>query len=67
MSDETQKEAEAAVAATTDSYGGPVSDEELADVYLPEGQHEVHDTASEGATAGQVVAEAEESKVDPPD
>lgn len=38
---EEEARAAAAVTATTDSYGGPVSDKQLAEVYLPEGQEKV--------------------------
>ena len=46
MAEESQERAERDVTAATEGYGGPVSDEELADVYLPEGQQQVEDTGS---------------------
>ncbi len=46
MADESEQRAEQDVTAATEGYGGPVSDEELADVYLPEGQDTVQDTGS---------------------
>ena len=57
MTQPPEESPEQAVAATTDSYGGPVSDEQLAAVYLPQGQDEVRETGAEGpdddATAEQ--------------
>ena len=50
MTNEATDSAEEAVTATTDSYGGPVSEEQLAEVYLPEGQHEVHGAEGSKAT-----------------
>lgn len=73
MSEEAQEEAEAAVTATTDSYGGPVSDEELAEVYLPSGQEQVRNTGipagpDEPAEGSADIAEAAPTTtVDPPD
>jgi hypothetical protein len=46
MADESEERAQRDVTAATEGYGGPVSDEELADVYLPEGQDAVQDTGS---------------------
>jgi hypothetical protein len=46
MADESEQRAEQDVTAASEGYGGPVSDEELADVYLPEGQDTVQDTDS---------------------
>ena len=63
MPDDSEQRATEDVTATTESYGGPVSDQELADVYLPEGQHEVHDTGSPDGTPADPSGEA----VDPPD
>lgn len=53
MTQASEERAERDVTAATEGYGGPVSDEELADVYLPEGQDEVQDTGSGGTAAGQ--------------
>lgn len=52
MAEESQERAERDVTAATEGYGGPVSDEELADVYLPKGQQQVEDTGS-AATSGE--------------
>ena len=46
MADESEQRAEQDVTAATEGYGGPVSDDELAEVYLPEGQDTVQDTDS---------------------
>lgn len=49
-----QSAAQEQVAATTAAYGGPVSDEELAEVYLPAGQQEAFDTnTSSSAESGE--------------
>lgn len=45
MADESEERAEQDVTAATEGYGGPVSDQELADVYLPKGQDTVQDTS----------------------
>ena len=59
MADESEERAEQDVTAATEGYGGPVSDQELADVYLPEGQDTVHDTGSgpEESTGGEAPAQ----------
>ena len=45
MPDDGNQDAEEKVAATTAGYGGgPVSDEELAEVWLPEGQQKASET-----------------------
>lgn len=46
MADESEEQAQRDVTAASEGYGGPVSDQELADVYLPEGQDTVRDTDS---------------------
>lgn len=63
MAEESETRAERDVTAATEGYGGPVSDQELADVYLPEGQDQVQDTGS-----GQMPtdAPAEEAAPDGP-
>jgi hypothetical protein len=63
MAEESEARAERDVTATTNSYGGPVSDQELADVYLPEGQDEVADTGSAPA-AGDSEAPPQEAAPD---
>lgn len=64
-SDEHRR-AEQQVAATTDSYGGPVSEDELAEVYLPDGQDQVNvgqDRA--GDDENQERAEKDQADEDP--
>lgn len=63
MADESEQQAEQDVTAATEGYGGPVSDQELADVYLPEGQDSVQDTGS-GENPG-AVDEAPEQETAP--
>lgn len=53
MPDDVHGDAEEKVAATTAGYGGPVSDDELAEVWLPEGQRE----ASSGRSSTDVAAD----------
>lgn len=60
------------VTASTAGYGGPVSDEELAEVYLPEGQSAVSDSSTGGdaqqsSPSGTVHDEAASESVDNPD
>lgn len=62
MADQTEERAEQDVTAATEGYGGPVSDQELADVYLPEGQDTVQDTDSRtAADAGGAPSAPEEA------
>lgn len=56
MADESEARAEQDVTAATEGYGGPVSDQELADVYLPEGQDTVQDTGSPASAADSSAA-----------
>ena len=68
MAEESQERAERDVTAATEGYGGPVSDEELADVYLPEGQEEVQDTGSAepaGDEAGASASDGDRTTPDP--
>ena len=51
MADESEQQAQRDVTAASEGYGGPVSDQELADVYLPEGQETVQDTDSRSASS----------------
>jgi hypothetical protein len=82
MADESEERAQQDVTAATEGYGGPVSDDELADVYLPEGQDTVQDTdnrsgASEGSGAtapdaapdgsGTLEGSSGEPAIEPPD
>lgn len=46
MAGESEQQAERDVTAASEGYGGPVSDEELAEVYLPEGQDTVQEADS---------------------
>lgn len=64
MAEESEAQAERDVTAATEGYGGPVSDEELADVYLPEGQDRVQDTGSGQTPSGAPDAPAEEAAPD---
>ncbi len=66
MSNEQEK-AEQDVIATTDSYGGPVSDEELADVYLPEGQDEVQGGSESSSTGTPTAQDTPPEPADAPD
>jgi hypothetical protein len=53
MNDHDPSKAARDVIATTDSYGGPVSQDELAEVYLApghQGKDEVNDRTDEDAT-----------------
>ncbi len=66
-SSQKQSAAQKQVAATTAAYGGPVSDQELAEVYLPAGQQEAFDTntsssaesAESGAASGTPPAQGQ--------
>lgn len=60
MADESEQQAQRDVTAASEGYGGPVSDQELADVYLPEGQETVQDTDSRSASStGAATSEPE--------
>ena len=60
MADESEQQAERDVTAASEGYGGPVSDEELAEVYLPKGQDTVQDTDSRSEPdTGSVTPEPE--------
>lgn len=82
MADESEQRAERDVTAATEGYGGPVSDEELADVYLPEGQDTVQDTDARSAAgngsdatepdaapdgSGTIEGSSGEPAIEPPD
>lgn len=63
MSDSEPTRAEKDVIATTDSYGGPVSDDELAQVYLAGPQ--AHSSTAEPGTAEPGTAEPADVDSDP--
>lgn len=59
MAEESEARAKQDVIAASEGYGGPVSDQELAEVYLPEGQDKVQDNDS-AQPAGDGQAQAQD-------